>query len=67
MREIRSVEKLETINWPVWKSAIVITLSKTNIIFDHIEDREFLIDKIVKMLAQLDHTNRFDWSINNEK
>lgn len=42
----------------VWNKAIVFTLSKTNIIFDHVEDREFLINKIVKMLAQLDNGTR---------
>lgn len=59
MREIRSVEKLDNnATGQVWNKAIVFTLSKTNIIFDHVEDREFLINKIVKMLAQLDNGTR---------
>lgn len=56
MREIRSVEKLDNNSaGQVWNKAIVFTLIKTNIIFDHVEDRGFLIGKIVKMLAQLDN------------
>ena len=41
-----------------WKSAIVFTLPKMNIIFAHIEDREFFLAKIVKMLARLEHQTR---------
>lgn len=59
MREIRSVEKLDNSAGHVWNNAILFTLTKTNIIFDHVEDREFLIQKIVKMLARLDCDTRF--------
>ena len=42
----------------VWNKAIVFTLSRVNIIFAHIEDREFLIHKIVKMLAKLENETK---------
>lgn len=66
MREIRSVEKLDNQSTGhVWTKAIVFTLIKTNIIFDHVEDREFLIHKIVKMLAQLDNETKYYEHLSN--
>lgn len=56
MREIRSVEKLDNNNTTgvITNKAIVFILAKSNIIFDHIEDRDFIINKICQMLAALD-------------
>ncbi len=72
LRDVRSVEKLDGgggggggnaghhhhHHHHAWKSAIVFTLPKMNIIFAHIEDREFFLAKIVKMLARLEHQTR---------
>lgn len=65
LRDVRSVEKLDgggsggvSGGHHAWKSAIVFTLPKMNIIFAHIEDREYLLAKIVKMLARLEHQTR---------
>ena len=59
LREIRSVEKLDNnSSGHVWNKAIVFTLPKMNIIFAHIEDREFFIQKIVKILAKLDNETK---------
>ncbi|KAF7493030.1 TBC1 domain family member 9 [Sarcoptes scabiei] len=56
LRKIRSVEKLDNTAsiLSVYNRAIVITLHRTNIIFDQVEDRDFLITRIVKLLARLD-------------
>ncbi|KAI2798993.1 TBC1 domain member 8B, partial [Blomia tropicalis] len=59
LRDVRSVEKLDNnSSGHIWNKAIVFTLSKMNIIFAHIEEREFLIQKIVKLLAILENETK---------